>query len=327
MKIAAITYFEPWDWVIGAGSYTEDFNAAANEASAALAAVQRWSLWGGLFILLVMTALSFLMGGKIAGALQRVIAELDESTSQVTSASGQIASTSQSLAQGASEQASSIEETSSSLEEFSAMTKQSAENSRVAASVMSQATQSVKKAAKSAGDMNSAMSEIKAASDQTSKIIKTIDEIAFQTNLLALNAAVEAARAGEAGKGFAVVAEEVRNLAMRSAEAAKNTSSLIEDTLHRVGDGVQVVSGLKTALEEVTESSSKVDSLINEIAGATNEQSQGIEQINAAVGQMNAVTQQTAASAEESASAAEELSGQSEMMKSSMNSLVRLVNG
>ncbi|MFZ5434467.1 MAG: methyl-accepting chemotaxis protein, partial [Calditrichota bacterium] len=327
MKIAAIAYFAPWDWVIGVGSYEEEFNAAALEASEALATVQRWSLIGGILILLGMSAMAFFTGTRIASSIQRVISELDESTTQVTAASGQIARTSQSMAEGASEQAASIEETSSSLEEFSAMTRQTADNSRAAAQLMGTATEAVDKAGSNAGEMERSMNEIKSASDQTSKIIKTIDEIAFQTNLLALNAAVEAARAGEAGKGFAVVAEEVRNLAMRSAEAAKNTSSLIEDTLHRVAGGVQVVSGLKTTLDEVTGSSHKVASLIREIAEASGEQSQGIEQINTAVNQMNSVTQQSAASAEESASAAEELNAQAETMKGSMGVLVRLVNG
>lgn len=327
MKIAAIAYFEPWDWVIGAGSYEDEFNQAAREAEAALTRVLWWSLIGGLIVLLGTSTLSVIIGSRIAHGMQRVIRDLSEGAAQVTAASSQVSTSAQSLADGAGQQASSIEESSSSLEEMSAMTKQNADNARTAAKLMTEAKGAVDKSSESAAAMEGAMSQIKAASDHTSKIIKTIDEIAFQTNLLALNAAVEAARAGEAGKGFAVVAEEVRNLAMRSAEAAKNTSSLIEDTLSRVAEGVQVVGGLKTALEEVTGSSQKVQSLVNEIAAATAEQAQGIEQVNTAVGQMNAVTQQTAASAEESAAAAEELNAQAESMRSSVAELTVMVDG
>jgi len=327
MKISGLAYFEPWDWVIGAGAYEEDFNKAATDAAAALARVLWWTIVGGLIVLVGSTVLAFIVGGRIAGNLQKVIKDLNEGAHQVTAAAGQVASASQSLAEGSSEQAASIEETSSSLEEMSSMTRQNADNARTAAGLMAEAKKAVDRSADNAKAMDGAMSQIKSASDHTSKIIKTIDEIAFQTNLLALNAAVEAARAGEAGKGFAVVAEEVRNLAMRSAEAAKNTSGLIEDTLQRVSEGVQVVGGLKTALEEVTESSKKVHNLVNEIAAATTEQSQGIDQVNTAVNQMNSVTQQNAANAEESAAAAEELNAQSESMRTSVRVMMRLVEG
>lgn len=327
MKIAAIVYYEPWDWVIGAGSYEDEFNEAARQAEAALASVLLWSIVGGLIVLLITGALSVLTGTRIAKNMQRVIHDLSEGATQVTAAAGQVSSSSQSLAEGASEQAASIEETSSSLEEMSAMTKQNADNARTAAKLMTDAKKAVDRSGDSAKAMDAAMGEIKSASDHTSKIIKTIDEIAFQTNLLALNAAVEAARAGEAGKGFAVVAEEVRNLARRSAEAAKNTSSLIEDTLSRVAEGVQVVGGLRSALDEVTTSSQKVNSLVNEIAAATSEQAQGIEQVNTAVTQMNVVTQKNAANAEESAAAAEELNAQAESMRTSVRVMQRLVDG
>jgi methyl-accepting chemotaxis protein len=259
--------------------------------------------------------------------IEQIVNTLLGGSDQVSSAAGQVSSTSQSLAQGASDQASSIEEISSSLEEMSSMTQQTADNSRTAAGLMAETNRTVQTAEKNASDMDASMSSIKSASDQTSKIIKTIDEIAFQTNLLALNAAVEAARAGEAGKGFAVVAEEVRNLAMRSAEAAKNTSTLIEDTLARVDGGVHVVEGLKSSLLQVTGAASKVSSLVEEIAAASGEQAQGISQVNSAVSQMDKVTQQNAAAAEEGAAAAEELSGQSESLAVTIGELVKLVQG
>ena len=171
------------------------------------------------------------------------------------------------------------------------------------------------------------MQEMSTASEETAKIIKTIDEIAFQTNLLALNAAVEAARAGEAGAGFAVVADEVRNLAMRAAEAAKNTASLIEGTVDKVRDGSDLVTKTAEAFSHVTGSTGKVKELVAEIAAASSEQAQGVEQINKAVTEMDKVTQQTAANAEESASAAEELTAQSQQMRGVVGELVALVAG
>ena len=171
------------------------------------------------------------------------------------------------------------------------------------------------------------MSDISKASEETSKIIKTIDEIAFQTNLLALNAAVEAARAGEAGAGFAVVADEVRNLAMRAADAAKNTAGLIEDTVSKINHGSEIVTKTNDAFSKVAESSSKVGELVGEIAAASKEQSDGISQVNTAVAEMDKVVQQNAANAEESASASEEMNAQAEQMKGFVNELVTLISG
>jgi methyl-accepting chemotaxis protein len=224
----------------------------------------------------------------------------------VTSASGQVSSAAQSLAEGSSEQAASIEETSSSLEEMSSMTKQNADNAQQANGLMGEAKQVVGTANESIGKLTVSMAEITKASEETSKIIKTIDEIAFQTNLLALNAAVEAARAVEAGAGFAVVADEVRNLAMRAADAAKNKANRIEDTVKKVKDGSGLVSRTNVAFLQVASSSVKAGDFVAEISAASNEQAQGIGQINTAVTELDKVIQQNAANAEESASAAEE---------------------
>jgi methyl-accepting chemotaxis protein len=269
----------------------------------------------------------FYLSISISRPLQQVAESAGEGAEQIAAAAEQVSSASQEVAEGSQEQAASIQESSSSLEELSAMTKQTTDNTRTVAALVSESNRLMEKAAQGTQAMDTAMRDIKSASDQTGKIIKTIDEIAFQTNLLALNAAVEAARAGEAGKGFAVVAEEVRNLAMRAAEAAKNTGSLIEENVTRVAGGVQIVNGLKASLDEVTSSSSRITQLIAEVAAASEQQSRGIEQINLAVTQMNTSTQRNAASAEESAGASEELNGQAESLRVSVNDLLTIVYG
>ncbi|MBE0558664.1 MAG: HAMP domain-containing protein, partial [Proteobacteria bacterium] len=215
---------------------------------------------------------------------------------------GQSAATSLILSDSASKQASSLEETSSSIEEMASMIRQSASNAAQTNELMSASQQVIKNADSSITELNGSMKEITAASEQTQRIVKTIDEIAFQTNLLALNAAVEAARAGEAGAGFAVVAEEVRNLALRAAEAARNSSDMMQDIVTKVKNGEKLVTVTYSAFRQVTDSSEKVVHLMGDIVTATQEQSQGIDQINRAVLDMNQTTQENAASAEELAS-------------------------
>lgn len=270
---------------------------------------------------------SFFIGRDITRSLMRISSGLGESAEQVASASGQVAAASQSLAEGASEQAAAIEETSSSIEEMSSVIKQNADNANEANCLMGDAKKMVEAANETMGSLTESMGEISKASEQTAKIIKTIDEIAFQTNLLALNAAVEAARAGEAGAGFAVVADEVRNLAMRAAEAAKNTANLIEGTVKKVQDGSQLVTQTNDAFSEVARSSTKVAQLVGEIAAASREQAQGIDQINKAVAEMDKVVQQNAANAEEAASASEEMNAQAVEMKGFVEKLVAMVSG
>jgi methyl-accepting chemotaxis protein len=259
---------------------------------------------------------------KIKDAVNLAAETLDQSLQQVAVGADQIASASQqigtgaqSLAQGTSEQASSLEKVSSSLQEMNAMTRQNAANAKEARGIAEATKTSAEHGSDSMQRLSGAMDLIKKSSDDTAKIIKTIDEIAFQTNLLALNAAVEAARAGEAGKGFAVVAEEVRNLAMRSAEAAKNTTDMIEGSVKNSENGVIINQEVMKNLEEINAHAKRVSEVMAEIAAASDQQSQGVGQVNTAMEQMNQLTQANAANSEESASASEELSAQAQEMR------------
>jgi methyl-accepting chemotaxis protein len=284
-------------------------------------------------------ALGLLVLGFVAGSIVVVmvrgisrqirlsVVQLGEGAEQVASAAMQVSAASQSLAQGSSEQAASLEETSSSSEEINSMTRKNAENSKVAAEFTGQVDQRVAAAHQTLGQMVASMTEINTSSEKVSKIIKVIDEIAFQTNILALNAAVEAARAGEAGMGFAVVADEVRNLSQRCAQAAKDTASLIEESMAKSKDGMGKLDQVAGAIRSITESAAKVKTLVDEVNLGSQEQARGIEQIAKAIVQMEQVTQKNAANAEESASASEELSGQAETMKGIIGELQVLVGG
>lgn len=327
MKIARIMYFAPWDWVIGVGSYTDEFDEAGR-------LIEQYGQRGNLIlagltaITLVLTLLIwFFVTRSVTNPINRVIEGLGQGSTQVSSASEQVASSSQAMAAGASEQASSLEETSASMEEMSSMVRQNAENANQANSLMNETQNTVAQGDHSMQQMLTAIEAIKRSADETAKIVKTIDEVAFQTNLLALNAAVEAARAGEAGKGFAVVAEEVRNLAQRSAEAAKTTAQLIEDSQKNAENGVRVTNDVARALESIRESAKKVGALVAEIASATGEQANGIDQVNSAIEQINTVTQSNAANAEEAAAAGEELSAQARELKDMVAALIALVGG
>ena len=271
--------------------------------------------------------IAFFLTRSITKPVSRIIEGLSNGAEQVASASSQVTSASGSLAEGASEQAAGIEETSSSIEEMSAMTKQNAENANQANTLMTETTRVVDDANRAMSELTESMKEMTAASEETAKIIKTIDEIAFQTNLLALNAAVEAARAGEAGAGFAVVSDEVRNLALRAADAAKNTANLIEGTVKKIKNGSDIVTKTNEAFVKVATGAKKVGELVGEISAASQEQSQGVEQINKAVIEMDQVVQKNAASAEESASASEELNAQAEQMREYVKELLAVVEG
>ncbi|MEW6660237.1 MAG: methyl-accepting chemotaxis protein [Thermodesulfobacteriota bacterium] len=260
-------------------------------------------------------------------SINRTIRGLNEGTGQVVSAASQVADASQSLASGSAQQATALDEISTSLEEMSSMTHQNAEYAHKANAMMNETSGMVDEANYFMSELTQSMKDISQASDETAKIIKTIDEIAFQTNLLALNAAVEAARAGESGAGFAVVADEVRSLAMRAADAAQNTASLIEGTIYKVKEGSALVEKTGQAFSQMAASTSKVKELVAEISAASTEQAQGISQINKAAEDVDMVVQQNAAAAQESASASVELKVQAKNMEGMVAELGTVVNG
>ncbi|MBI9074164.1 MAG: cache domain-containing protein [Desulfatibacillum sp.] len=327
MKIQAFTYFAPWDWLIGAGAYEEDFQDAQKQVDQTLKKVMGILGGSSLGIILLALLASLRLARGISSPIQSIVRGLSEGVGQVACAADQVSSSSQTLALGSSQQASSLETTSASLVEMSSMTRQNAKNAGLADGLMKEVEDVVKKANQAMTDLIRSMKEISTASADTSKIVKTIDEIAFQTNLLALNAAVEAARAGEAGAGFAVVAGEVRNLALRAADAARNTASLIEGTVKKVDQGSSLVALTNDSFGKVADRASKVAELVAEIAEASHEQAEGIEQVNRAVTEMDKVTQQNAGSAEESASASEEMRSQSHHMQVLVSKLLSMITG
>jgi methyl-accepting chemotaxis protein len=292
----------------------EDSTTATEETSVALSRASTILIVGLIAVAVIGIGAAFLITRGIIKALVRIVEDLSSCSEQTASASEQVASGAQALANGTSENAAAIEETSASLEEMNSLVRQSSQNSDAVNGLAGQAKGAGERGAQAMTELGKAIAEIKANADQTAKIVKTIDEIAFQTNLLALNAAVEAARAGDAGKGFAVVAEEVRNLAQRAGEAARNTAQLIEQSVKAADNGVNLSKNVTAVVSEMTGASQKVNDLAGEVAASSREISQGIDQISKAVRQMDQVTQSNAAGAEENSAVGEEMSAQAQQL-------------
>ena len=289
----------------------------------------QWQLlfkFGTGFVVWWTTAIAaVLVSISLVRSLTAISTDIGDGTVQVTTASHQLAATSQSVADSSSNQAAAIEQTSASMEEMTAMINRDADNALQADALMREANDVLGRADGSMKNLTVSMDEINSASVETQKIVKTIDEIAFQTNLLALNAAVEAARAGEAGAGFAVVADEVRNLAMRAAEAAQNTSTLIDGTVQKVKGGAELVTETGESFTQAREAVQKIAVLLAEIASASREEADAAKQVNGAISHIDSATQDNAAAAEETASAAEELSGQAESIQVRIVDLMAMV--
>jgi methyl-accepting chemotaxis protein/methyl-accepting chemotaxis protein-1 (serine sensor receptor) len=299
-----------------------------NEKEAS-AASQRAILEGFLFACLTVPVgiLVLLTVHKTVIGLREAIGVLVSGAREIAGAASQVSSSAQSLAQGASRQAASIEETAASSQEIQSMARANADNSRSMAGFVDESQKEIAQANSDLSTMVRSMDGINESSEKISKIIKVIDEIAFQTNILALNAAVEAARAGKEGQGFAVVADEVRNLAQRSAQAAHDTASLIQESIDKASHGKAQVARVVGSIRAISQSSSKISSLVEGIAAGSAEECRGLDQIGKAITQMEHVTQTTAANAEESAAASEELNAQSETMSNLVQQLNMLVNG
>lgn len=336
-KFMLVRAMPEWDWRIGFAVPRDVLLGPAAEVAASishfegeidasfLGLIRISGVFIGIIALISIAALGFMVHRVVIQPLQRIIETMGQGAERVASASGQISDASRQLAEGASEQAASTEETSAALEEVASMTRRNAENADQVDHLMREVNQVVGEANAAMTELNGSMETISRAGAETSKIIKTIDEIAFQTNLLALNASVEAARAGEFGAGFAVVAGEVRNLAMRATAAARNTSDLIEGTVEKVEDGARLVAETSNAFGRVRESATKVGDLLGEISAGSTEQAEGIRQVNEAVADMDGVVQRNAANAEECASASEEMKAEAERMRLSVGDLMKMV--
>ncbi len=326
-KVSQLAYFKPWDWIIGVGSLEDQFRKTAVKIETIGNDNQRNQWIVAIMTLIASVGVWLWVARSMSTKLTRSVERLNASATEVSLASSQAATASNTIARGASQQAVALEETTASMAKISEQTRMNASSATTAADAARKAQDAATSGADAMEKMSNAICEIEDAAKKTSQIIKVIDEIAFQTNLLALNAAVEAARAGEAGRGFAVVAEEVRNLAMRSAEAAKNTADMIQTSVQRAGTGVQIVQNATDTLDAINSSCGEVNKIITEIAEASQQQAAAISEVSKTLGEMDRVTQENAAGAEESASVAQEMSGQATAMMGVVSQISLIVSG
>ncbi|MGO8763521.1 MAG: methyl-accepting chemotaxis protein [Limisphaerales bacterium] len=311
---------------------TESLQQSQERWTQSMSKMKHSEITGGLLTTLAIVftfgvLAALVMYHQIIAPLVRVLKDLTGVSDQVRATSEQLGTGSQTVAEGANQQAAFLEETGAALEELSSTTRSNTGHAQTANELAAATRRAAETGASSMEQMTRAMDEIQSAGNNVVKIIKTIDEIAFQTNLLALNAAVEAARAGQAGMGFAVVAEEVRNLARRSADAARETAAIIEDSIQKSKHGAQISAEVARQFQEITHKARQVDELIAQIATASREQNQGIGQINKAIREMDSVTQTNAANAEESAGVAVELDSQADSLRGIITELTGLLSG
>ncbi len=319
-KVAAYRYYEPNDWIVGASFFEDETLAAPLRAMGKKSAILFIPIIG-----LIFGAFIFMVRKAIVGPLYEIEKLLAITAEEITRTSVQVAESMDNLAEGSSKQAASLQESTATLTQLSSNTRTTASHAQSANQTMQDAGENLDKATSSMADVITSMQEVAQTSSETSKIIKTIDEIAFQTNLLALNAAVEAARAGDAGKGFAVVAEEVRNLAQRSAEAATNTSSMIEDSVAKTLGASGLVDSTSEAFQEVTASDRLIAEMMSNISQEAADQADQIQRLSQAVGHMDKITQDNAAIAEETAGCGRVLSSKAHDMESAVEKLTLII--